>query len=274
MQLRTGSININRLDPTAEEQTDGVLVVWRARSSRGSVIVGWYKNATVFRKLQAPLQGRWFQRRGKTISPEWIIKANSADSFLVPPDQRFFTVPVSNKGFGSRTFVSFLDSNRREVADFKERLLQYITEAEAGHYPSPKRGSTPQVDQTPKLLIERAAIDSAARYYGDRGYDVVSVEKENVGYDLEATCGGEILLIEVKGTAHHDGGVTVNLSPNEYRKSKSTRRRYRICIVTAALSTPTVNDFLWDSEECAWTDENTGKRLSVVEVISVDMTIT
>jgi hypothetical protein len=53
VQLRRGTINISRLDPIAGEKTRDVLVVWRARSTRGSVVVGWYKNATVFRNLQA-----------------------------------------------------------------------------------------------------------------------------------------------------------------------------------------------------------------------------
>jgi hypothetical protein len=274
VQRRTGSININRLDPTAEDRTDGTLVVWRARSSHGSVVVGWYENATVFRHKQPPPQGRQFSYKGEPFTPEWIITANSGDAFLVPPHQRFFRVPVSHKGFGSQTFVSFLDSDLREVTDFKERLLQYIKEAKAGHYAPPTRGRTPQVDQARKLRIERAAIAEALRYYGDRGYNVDDVQNEKLGYDLKATF-GDTLLIEVKGTAAHvDDGVTVNLSPNEYRTSKSASRQYRIFIVSAALTTPTVNEFLWDSEECVWTDENTGKRLSVVEVVSADMTIT
>jgi Domain of unknown function (DUF3883) len=101
----------------------------------------------------------------------------------------------------------------------------------------------------------------------------VSAERENLGYDLEATLGRETLLIEVKGTAY-DGGVTVSLSPNEYRKSKTAMRQYRICIVTGALATPTVNDFFWDSAQGMWIDENTGKRLSVAEVVAADVTIT
>jgi hypothetical protein len=272
VQLRTGTIKIDRLDPSAGEKTHGVLVVWRARSTRGSVIVGWYKNATVFRNLQEPLQGRSFQHGGMTIAPKWIIEANATDSFLVPPHYRFFRVPVSHKGFGSQAFVSFLDSDLAEVAEFKDRLLQYISEVEAGHHPSQKRGKAPQVDQVRKLQIERAAIEAAVRHFSGLGYDVVSVERENVGYDLEATLGRETLLIEVKGTAN-DGSVTACLSPNEYRKSKSATRQYRICIVTGALGAPTVNDFFWDSEGDVWTDENTGKRLSVSEVIAADVTI-
>jgi hypothetical protein len=273
VELRTGTINIKRLDPNAEKCAEDVLVAWRARSRRGSVIVGWYKHATVYSQLQQPIPGRSFQYRRRTISPWWIIKADHSDAFIVPPQYRFFGVPVSHKGFGSQTFVSFLDSGHDEVVSFKNKLLQYMNDAESGHYPSLRQGKKPLVDQVHKLKIERAAIDAASRYYGDQGYDVISVEREHVGYDLEARYKSDTLLIEVKGTNHRADHATVNLSPNEYRKSKSRTRQYRICIVTNALSVGQVNDFLWDPEEGVWRDENTGKRLSVEEATSANMTI-
>ena len=273
VELRTGTINITRLDVSAQDSVDGVLVVWRARSHRGSVVVGWYKNATVHRYQQKPPSGRSFGYRGKTIAPWWTIKTNASNTFIVPPDRRFFTVPVSHKGFGSQTFVSFLDSDDLEVADFKQRLLRYIADAESGHYREPRHGTAPPIDQVRKLAIERAAIKEASQYYGGQGYDVTSVESENLGYDLEARCKAERLLIEVKGTSHDVSAASVNLSPNEYRRSKSRRLQYRICIVTNALGSPAVNDFRWDTEGRTWTDESTGRSLSVSESISADMTI-
>ena len=102
VQLRTGTINISRIDPTATDQVDDALVVWRARSSRGSVIVGWYRHATVFSKLQEPVPGRSFLYKAETITPKWIFRARAKDAFIVPPRHRFFTVPVTHKGFGSQ----------------------------------------------------------------------------------------------------------------------------------------------------------------------------
>lgn len=214
-----------------------------------------------------------FSMEGRQYHPWWIIKGKQVDTFVVPPHYRFFTVPVSRKGFGSQTFVSFLDSDNKEVSRFKDRLLRYIQDAEAGNYPGLRRGKKPHIDQIQKIKIERAAIDAAARFYGEQGYDVISVEREYAGYDLEARYKSDTLLIEVKGTNHRTNDTTVNLSPNEYRKSRSRKRQYRICIVTNALSSAQVNDFLWDTEEKAWRDENTGKCLTVEEVISANMTI-
>ena len=275
VQLRTGSINISRLDSSAGDSTDGVLIVWRARSiEHGSVIVGWYKNAIVFRTVQKAPPGRSFTHDGKTIPPEWVFRANASDAFLIPPEKRSFRVPVSHKGFGSQTFVSFLDSGLGEVVAYRDSLLRYIREVESGRYPQRKRGKRPQVDQVRKILIEEAAVEAAINHYSQLGYEITDVQKDNVGYDLKARYEREVLFIEVKGTARDVGkGVTVNLTPNEYRKSRQAKRRYRICIVTSALHNPTLHNFAWDHMEKAWVDEKRGKMLQIAEVVSADMTI-
>jgi hypothetical protein len=276
VQLRTKTININRLDPKAEDKTDNVLVVWRARSKEGVVVVGWYKNATVYREVQEPGAGHYFTYKGKTIRPWWIVRAKDSDYFLVPPRQRVFRVPVSHKGFGPRTFVSFLEADTREVKEFKKRLLVYISRAEQGVFIASRKGKKGRVvDQARKVQIEKAAISAASDYYSNRGYDVESVEKENVGYDLDASSAYRHLLIEVKGTSlPSGGGITVNLSPNEYRKSKSRRNQYRICIVTDCLSKPIVHEFVWTDSKKQWEDENSGSLLTVAEVVSADLTMT
>ena len=52
-----GTINIQRLDPSIKgDKLDDVLVVWVATdpSGAGRKVVGWYKNATIYKKSQAP----------------------------------------------------------------------------------------------------------------------------------------------------------------------------------------------------------------------------
>ncbi len=275
VQLRTGTINISRLDAGAGSEIDDVLVIWRARSNQGSVIIGWYKHATVYRKLQEPMPGHSFTYKGETITPQWIVKAKKADTFLVPPHQRVFKVPVSHKGFGSQTFVSFLDSETKEVTVFRDQVTDYISKAEKGLFTPPTKGKKGPIDQVRKLRIEKAAIDAVADFYTDRGYDVDSVEKENVGYDLIATAGPSKLLIEVKGTSLTDSdAITVNLTPNEYHRSKARRIQYRICIVTDCLNKPVVNEFAWKKEGEQWEDENSGAVLGIAEAVSANLTIT
>lgn len=48
-----GQINIDRLGGAGADSVDGVLVVWTARRPKGgTVVVGWYKDATVYRYYQ------------------------------------------------------------------------------------------------------------------------------------------------------------------------------------------------------------------------------
>jgi hypothetical protein len=275
VQLRTGRININRIDPNAGDKVDNVLVVWRARSNEGAVVVGWYRDATVYRDLQEPISRRSFTYKGKTIQPRWVVKARASQCFLVPPHQRVFKVPVTHKGFGSQSFVSFLEASTREVKEFKKQLLNYISRMERGVFVPPRKGKKTQVDQVLKVKIEKTAIDATSEHYSNRGYDVESVERENRGYDLSASSGRHKLLIEVKGTSLPSKEIiTVNLSPNEYRRSKSQKNQYRICIVTDCVNKPLVNEFVWNKSEGKWEDENTGSILKVDEVVSANFRIT
>jgi hypothetical protein len=53
--MSSGNLDIERLDnTTCNEYTDNVLVVWVASKPKGNnvYIVGWYKNATVYREEQ------------------------------------------------------------------------------------------------------------------------------------------------------------------------------------------------------------------------------
>ena len=75
------SLHIERIDPFAKGKTylDDVLVVFCAKPENSqTVIVGWYKNATVFRRRPF-YNGRFFN-----------IQADRKDGFLLPEDQRTF----------------------------------------------------------------------------------------------------------------------------------------------------------------------------------------
>jgi len=274
VQARQGTIDISRLDKNANDYVDDVLVVWRARSSEGAVIIGWYKNARVYRKEQSPNDERVFDYDGEIHHPGWHIRAAYSDITLVPASERTFMVPVTHKGFGSQTFVSYLQSDSVEVKTFKKQLLKYITNVEAGDYSSPNKGKRQAIDQEVKIKIEKNAINTAISHYVSRGYDVRSVEAENVGYDLVATKGPKELHIEVKGTSvKNTDAVVVGLTPNEYKRCKSSRLKYRICIVCDALGVPYLNEFLWKESLDCWFNEATLKQLGIQELIAANLTI-
>lgn len=274
VQARNATINIDRIGANGSDFIDRVLVYWRARSILGSVVVGWYRNARVFRNEQEGNKKRTFVYDGKTQRLGYIVRAKATDAFLVPVQHRTFRVPVTHKGFGSQTFVSFLDQDLPEVEDFRQKLLAYSTEAEEGRYHIANRGRRQAVDAETKARIEATAIEAAVEFYLDRGYDVTSVEAENTGYDLVAVRRSEELHIEVKGTsAGSQEDIAVTLTPNEYSSSKTKRRKYRIVIVYAALDSPQLLEFYWNSDEAAWFSEQSLSFLRITESTSATLSI-
>lgn len=224
VQATNGTININRLEPDAEDYVDDVLVVWRATSSEGAVVIGWYKKARVFRHEQEANLKRVFEYEEQEHYPGWYIRAKFQDAFLIPARDRAFKVPVTHEGFGSRSFVSYLQNTNKEVQKFKKELLDYIERAEKGDFSLPRKGRRKPIAQDRKLLIEKTAIDKVTEYYCKRGYDVESREKDNVGYDLLATKSKEEIYIEVKGTSIADPySASIGLTPNEYKTCKRSK---------------------------------------------------
>jgi len=274
VQALKGTIEISRLDEDADEFVDHVLVIWRARSAEGAVVIGWYKDARVYKNEQVPNRLRCFNYDGVRYRPGWHIRARRSDATLIPASERTFTVPVTHKGFGSQTFVSYLQQDNPEVKEFKKKLLRYIERVESGDYSPPYRGNRQRIDQNTKLLIEKNAVDAAIEHYSVHGYDVRSVESEKIGYDLLATKGTNSLYIEVKGTCTANAtSVTVGLTPNEYLMSKKAKRKYRICIVCNALESPELHEFVWKEVGECWFDNRTLRKLKIQELTSANLSI-
>jgi hypothetical protein len=89
---------------------------------------------------------------------------------------------------------------------------------------------------------------------------VETVEKDNVGWDLEAKPkgGGKILCLEVKGL--FGSVVKIGVTPNEYRALVKHREgkkpNYRLCVVTdALLSEPTLRIFRYEVPVSVWFDD-------------------
>jgi hypothetical protein len=83
VQARKGTINIKRIDEDADEYVDHVLVIWRARSAEGSVVIGWYKDARVYRSEQEPNSQRFFEFDGVLHRPGWHIRSRYSNVNLI-----------------------------------------------------------------------------------------------------------------------------------------------------------------------------------------------
>lgn len=111
------SLHIERIDPSAKnkECIHDVLVVFCAKPENGhTVIVGWYKNATVFRH-RPHYNGRFYN-----------IQAAAKDCYLLPEAERNKYVPRAKQdgyGFGQSN-VWYASSP--ECKDYVESVIQYI----------------------------------------------------------------------------------------------------------------------------------------------------
>jgi hypothetical protein len=125
-----------------------------------------------------------------------------------------------------------------------------------------------QTNSLKKQQVEISAINVVREHYISLNYTVTSKEKDNLGWDLEASNSIETYLLEVKGLSGKI--VSIELTPNEYQKSKDKKNQYKLCIVTSALTKPKLEIFYFNSNMNCWinhknerlvTEERTGARM-------------
>jgi len=89
--------------------------------------------------------------------------------------------------------------------------------------------------------VEQAAVARVTRDLKKKGYTVLSREAERIGYDLEATCGSQILHVEVKGVS--GPMLKFPITAGELNRAKEDPR-FRISVVTEALQrAATISNF-------------------------------
>jgi hypothetical protein len=228
-----GRINLKALGGSArDESIDGITVVWIARNPRTgeTVVVGWYRNATIY-----SVEHQISRTRASDFDVVYQIAAPVQGSRLLGEDERFFKIPTEKKkGNLGQSPVWYGGTDA-----FRDKTRAYI-EAD-GVIAKPKKtavASARNPDPLARKKIEEAAIRHATAYYRSRAgghRTVVSVERDGAGWDLEATApNGDLLKVEVKGLSGRD--VIVELTPNEYKKMwmKEHCAQYVVYIVTQA----------------------------------------
>ena len=234
-------IDINNLGATkADDYIPNVLVVWVATSpkrSEGKYVVGWYRNAIVCREYQDPPEGAGRHHAGHDCG--YFITADEHEVVLLPPDKRVFQVLG-----GGRSSIWYADGNNHE--DFKDNVLKYINKGTLQRRTSGRGGKPRRSDPERRSNIERKAVECTTALYEDFGYWVDSVERDNVGWDLNAVLGSRELKLEVKGLSGSE--IRFELTPNEYKNMKHNHHTYRVCVVTDALATPQLTVFTFNPE--------------------------
>lgn len=248
--VRMSRINLDRISKEGDgERLDNVLVIWIARHPKagGTYIVGWYKNATVYANFQD-------SRSSLRKKYGYNIVAKADDCTLVPLDQRTFKIHrarTDGKGFLGQSNIWYADSTEKAVLQFRKSVLDYVRSFTSTTKHFSPRAVT--VDAKAKQRVEQAAVSYVRMEYQRLGYRVVSREKENIGWDLDAEINGATLKLEVKGLAQ--SRVSVHITKNEYDAMMSNKDSYRLCVVTDAIKKPMLITFYWEDSIKYWVSE-------------------
>jgi len=266
MSRHFSGLNLRYIDNTRQwqegDELSGVDVVFIARRpGHGQVVVGWYRNATVFHRQYRVRRGA-IPGMNETVR-HFLCVADQASARLLTEDQRTFEVPYAPagyKGFPGQSNVWYPENNLQKpgVDAFVRRLLKYITTTtgtplvpdEVDPPAIGGRGGRRNPDHAHNAAVEAAAIDTVWRYYEAAGYRLESVETENVGWDLVATKGRQTLHIEVKGVSA--SAIYFELTPNEFAKLKEHAAVYRVCVVCNALTAPRMYELLPEQIDGGW----------------------
>jgi len=258
------TIHIERLGASRIDQSiSGALVIWVAASTQGgSFIVGWYKNAALYRQCQPPPSRAGRRHKGEDCG--FYVSALCKDSTLLPEDQRLFQMPRGKGGFGQSN-VWYADDPAKH-RKLRSDVLRYVGARHLSLPPTGRAGrGGRQSDPLLRQKVEQAAVKVTGSHYERFGYTVDSVEKDNCGWDLTAIHGQRKLKLEVKGLA--GDSLQVELTSNEYSMMKHHQDSYRVCVVTGALSSPELFIFSFSKEAGRWEDQD-GRRMEVREVVA------
>lgn len=223
-------IDLRRIDPSRtwspNHELPGVDIIFIARRPEGGqVVVGWYRDATVFHKSYRGRRGR--KKMGDWEGLNYLCEVDANQATLLPKDQRTFLVPQGVKGFPGQSNVWYPDN-----PSFEAQLRQLIGTRKQPAVAAKGRNTAPP-DKDLITRIEKAAERATEHYFRKQGYTITFVQHDYKGWDLEARKDADHLLIEVKG--HLGNVIQFELTPNEYDRLQEHHKRYRVCVLRNAL---------------------------------------
>ncbi|HNG28044.1 MAG TPA: DUF3883 domain-containing protein [Chitinophagales bacterium] len=265
-----GNVHIERIGAKkTDAKIDDVLVVWTARrpGCGGTFVIGWYKNATVYReRRKTPVSSNRIYRNHHI---DYVAVADVNNCTLLEMDERIIKVPRGKGGMGHKN-IWYAEENPQFINLVVNYVLNNVAPVNVEKEKSKGTARQPNVEK--RAEVEKAAVKVVAEHYERKNYVVESVENENTGWDLVAKYNDTILLLEVKGMSGTE--IATELTPNEYKKMNLEKYKYsyRLCIVTSALSTPRLSIFSYSTESGYWENEK-GQRMNFEEVIKARISL-
>ena len=233
--------------PSSQEPTGWTVACLAKDPKRKGVhLIGWYEDAVLEGGYLVRPKG--FDPGMSRPADEFYYSIRAQKAFLVPPEDR--TEPFSHTSIRQGKY-SFLAGPGVDVTENKEEVRALI-EGRLRRYASvavrnPDAGSAPDRDNDPvdplggfgtpehRKAVEEKAVAAAIRHLKRLGYDCLSRETDNVGYDLEATHKtGAVLHVEVKGTSGSEPRFFLTRNEHDYREASE----WRLAMVVNALGTP------------------------------------
>ncbi len=218
----------------AGEALNGVLAVFVATDPKrgGQRIIGWFRDATVYRHKQA-------SRAKERNLFSYFLKTRAENAVLVPEMRRASVIPSGKGAFGQANVCYALDSNGhpKDEARWIDEALKYIDSYELENTAQePESEADHDIEQTLQSTIERVAgfqsnprirraietyaMDWAEKRLEKLGYKPKDTHKTK-SYDFLCTVSGAELYVEVKGT--QDNGNSVSLTPKEVEHAQSNK---------------------------------------------------
>lgn len=259
-----GANNLERLGANVgADYLEGLIAIFTAtHKDGGNYIVGWYKDATFYREYQVT---KLKERKFKNEYIGYYVEADENNTVLLSVDERFSfpQIPRGVKNGMGQSNVWYADSE--EMKAFRVQVFNQINKYEQSLKNLIKTRGIRNSNIESRKIIENTAIKLVSQKYKGLGYDIKSVEKENIGWDLEAIHKKVKLRIEVKGLSGNN--LSVEITPNEYLKMNEYMDSYRLCVVTECLNKPMINTFCFSQEKNCWANDE-GKELIVEQIIS------
>lgn len=165
------TIKIERIGASKkDEKIDGVTVVWTAGpESGGTVVVGWYKDATVYRNFKSIERPNALQTKNGVTS--FIVKSSWDKAVLLPVEKRELLIPRAVSGGIGQSNVWFAD--KKESQEIVNQVVALIN----GDFPD-----LPDVDQ--RKSIQEGNPRLVAHLRRERNAAIVKAKKAVV---LKAT---------------------------------------------------------------------------------------
>ena len=244
------NIKLNRIEQGCVADTiDEVLVIWFATDpeNRGQVVVGWYKNATVFKSMQTPNALPLRNNYG------YYVKADTENCVLLKREHRRFRVGCgiqgNRPGQPGRTNVFYVLKDNGQKKDFNVPDNAWIPKLidDIINYQCPNislkedkiledilttidssGGQGFQSNVKVRRTIESHAMKICQKHYEDLHYKVEDVSDKKP-YDFIITQNGQTRFVEVKGT--QTAGDTIFLTKNEVEQSQMANNSMVLFIV-------------------------------------------